>query len=151
MIAIILDMTLKIHWQLHVHLPLYNKHPNITHIISILISNIHKTKRYTYVRLSSTLTIQKLSVTAALPSVFQKDLHIPLCPTSVPGDLSTHYTDLSARLTDDLLNKLRAFITVCRGTQYSVNEDIQKVPIQPEVSLDWHVPVFTNKTLHCTG
>ncbi|XP_076461198.1 mini-chromosome maintenance complex-binding protein-like [Babylonia areolata] len=58
-------------------------------------------------------------------SFLPKDIHLPLRPTSVPADLDAYYTELSARLTDDLLNKLRAFITVCRGISYSVNEDIQ--------------------------
>ncbi|KAL8579010.1 hypothetical protein ACOMHN_035949 [Nucella lapillus] len=59
-------------------------------------------------------------------SFLPKDVHVPLRPTSVPADLNAYYAEFSARLTEVLLNKLRAFITVCRGTSYSVNEDIQK-------------------------
>ncbi|KAK7110193.1 mini-chromosome maintenance complex-binding protein-like [Littorina saxatilis] len=59
-------------------------------------------------------------------SFLPKDLHLPLRPTSVPEDLQTHYAGMSAQMTEEVLNKLRAFITVCRSTQYAVNEDIQK-------------------------
>lgn len=59
-------------------------------------------------------------------SFLPKDVHIPLQPTSVPSDLPEHMQQLGSRLTSDLLQRLRAYLTLCRHTQYSVSEDIQQ-------------------------
>ncbi|KAK7500684.1 hypothetical protein BaRGS_00007928 [Batillaria attramentaria] len=59
-------------------------------------------------------------------SFLPKDVHIPLRPQSVPSDLQQHMQQLDSRVTGDLLQRLRAFLTLCRHTEYTVSSDIQE-------------------------
>lgn len=59
-------------------------------------------------------------------SFLPKDVHMPLRPLSLPPDLQVHMQQLDTRVTDDLLQRLRAYLTLCRHTDYSISSDIQE-------------------------
>jgi len=60
-------------------------------------------------------------------SLLPKDVLIPLNPSPEVLDIPSHFGKLDARLSPENLNKLRAFLTVCRLTDYKISEETQKV------------------------
>lgn len=57
----------------------------------------------------------------------QKDVHVPLQPCHQPEDLDCHVQSHLSQISDDVINQMRAFITVCQKMNYSMDDGIQQV------------------------
>ncbi|XP_048249235.1 mini-chromosome maintenance complex-binding protein-like [Haliotis rufescens] len=60
-------------------------------------------------------------------SLLPKDCHTKLEKRQNPDDLRSYFSQLDARLTDELLGKLRVYFTLTKQLEYSISDDLQKL------------------------
>ncbi|XP_059169652.1 mini-chromosome maintenance complex-binding protein-like [Physella acuta] len=60
-------------------------------------------------------------------SLLPKDFYVPLSSDNSILDIPAHFSKLDHRLTQDNLDKIRSYISVCKLIDYSISEDTQKI------------------------